>query len=81
MRSKKNCMISIVVLMFKLKVLSINLKLRAPRLYRISICSRNSTISKGTEFLSKDDKQNSHLNGQPRDASTYSKRLAKSSSV
>ena len=59
-----------LVAIFKLKVRSINLKLRTPRSNRFCISAKNNSNSKGYTVLSKEDKQNSHLKGQPRDAST-----------
>ena len=70
-----------LVLTFRLNVRSTNLNRRAPRRYRVSISARKVSMPNGQAVLSSDDRQNSHLNGQPRDASTYKVRCAMSSSV
>ena len=63
-------MIFRLVLMFRLKVRSTNLNSRAPRACSASSSPRKVSSANGHAVLSSADRQNSHLNGQPRDAST-----------
>ena len=74
-------MIFRLVLTFRLKVRSTNLNSRAPRACKASSSARKRSSGNGQAVLSSEDRQNSHLNGQPREASTYNVRWAMSSSL
>lgn len=67
--------------MHRLNVRSTNLKCRAPRASSRCSDDRNSAKGNCRTASSSDDRQNSHPNGQPRDASTYNSRWAMSPSV
>jgi len=51
-------------------------KWRAPRPCSSASSAINASVSKAQAVLSSEERQNSHLNGQPRDASTYTTRCA-----
>ncbi len=69
-RSKKNSKIARLTCTLRLNVRSTNLNCRAPR--SSNRCNWPSNTGSGARRtgISSDDKQNSHVNGHPRDAST-----------
>ena len=70
LRARKNSRIARLAAMFRLNVLSTNLNCLAPRSSSRSISPRNAARGNCRTGTSSEERQNSQVNGQPRDAST-----------